>query len=103
MQFEVASQVQAKATVDLYSFLDGQNTQWATTIALSGTQQLTALVDGFGKGTSATLTQYRDPEVVTGAPFKVKAGEPLSISEDIHPLKELANSDNWLKQTMIAE
>ena len=69
LQFEVASQVQAKATVDLYSFLDGQNTQWATTIALSGTQQLTALVDGFGKGTSATLTQYRDSEMVTGAPF----------------------------------
>lgn len=103
LQFEVASQVQTKATVDLYSFLDGQNTQWATTIALSGTQQLTALVDGFGKGTSATLTKYRDPEVVTGVPFKVKAGEPLPISEDIHPLKELASSERWLKQTMIAE
>ena len=61
------------------------------------------MVDGFGKGTSATLTQYRDPETVIGAPFKVKAGEPLTISEDIHPLKELANSDNWLKQIMTAE
>ncbi len=71
LQFEVASQVQTKATVDLYSFLDGQNTQWAPTIALSGTQRLTAMVDGFGKGTSATLTQYRDLEMVTGAPFKV--------------------------------
>ncbi len=45
----VASQVQTKATVDLYSFLDGQNTQWTPTIALSGTQQLTAMVDGLVK------------------------------------------------------
>ena len=89
--------------VDLYSFLDGQNTQWTPTIALSGTQQLTAMVDGFGKETSATLTQYRDSEMVTGAPFKVKAGEPLPISEDIHPLKELASSERWLKQIMTAE
>lgn len=103
LQFEVASQVQTKATVDLYSFLDGQNTQWTPTIALSGTQQLTAMVDGFGKETSATLTQYRDSEMVTGAPFKVKAGEPLPISGDIHPLKELASSERWLKQIMTAE
>lgn len=103
LQFEVASQVQTKATVDLYSFLDGQNTQWVPVIALDGTQHLTTMVDGFGKGTSATLTQYRDPETVIGAPFKVKAGEPLTISEDIHPLKELANSNNWLKQIMTAE
>ena len=96
LQFEVASQVQTKATVDLYSFLDGQNTQWTP-------QQLTAMVDGFGKETSATLTQYRDSEMVTGAPFKVKAGEPLPISEDIHPLKELASSERWLKQIMTAE
>ena len=73
------------------------------TIALSGTQQLTAMVDGFGKETSATLTQYRDSEMVTGVPFKVKAGEPLPISEDIHPLKELASSERWLKQIMTAE
>ena len=103
LQFEVASQVQTKATVDLYSFLDGQNTQWTPTIALSGTQQLTAMVDGFGKETSATLTQYRDSEMVTGAPFKVKAGEPLPISEDTHLLKELASSEGWLKQIMTAE
>lgn len=103
LQFEVASQVQTKATVDLYSFLDGQNTQWAPTIALSGTQHLTAMVDGFGKGTFATLTQYRDPEMVNEAPFKVKAGELLTISEDIHPLKELASSESWLKQIMSAE
>lgn len=103
LQFEVASQVQTKATVDLYSFLDGQNTQWTPTIALSGTQHLTAMVDGFGKGTSATLTQYRDPEMVTGTPFKVKAGEPLTISENIHRLKELASSKSWLKQTMNAK
>ena len=103
LQFEIASRVQNKATVDLYSFLDGQNTQWTTTIALGGPQHLTAMVDGFGKKTSATITQYRDLEMVTGAPFKVKAGEPLTINEDIHSLRELIGSNCWLKQIMTAE
>lgn len=102
LQLEIASQAQNKAIVDLYSFLDGQNTQWTATTALKGTQHLTALVDGFGKDTSASLTQYRDSETVTADPFKVKAGEPLAIREDTYSLKELTSGNSWLKQIMAA-
>ena len=100
LNFEVASQAHGAATVDLYSFLDGQKSRWNTTIALTGVQRLIALVDGFGQGTSATLTQYRDVKTIAGAPFKVKAGEPLVISEDIYQLKELANKDSWLNRVI---
>ncbi|GGI63614.1 SufD family Fe-S cluster assembly protein [Limosilactobacillus caviae] len=103
LNFEVASQAHGAATVDLYSFLDGQKSQWNTTIALTGGQRLIALVDGFGQGTSATLTQYRNEKTIVGAPFKVKAGEPLAISEDIYQLKELANKDSWLNRVMTAK
>lgn len=97
-------------TTSLYSFLDGQQTQWTADVALNVPggvhHECRPVLDGYGQGTaghlhlweqSATLTDLQVDHLKTGS------GEPLAITEQVkrvapeNAIADALPTASWLK------
>lgn len=77
-------------TIKLSNFLDGDASQWTARAMLNpheyGRYHFLPQVDGFGKGSQASLTTYFDQDeggTVLAEPFKPTSGEPLMTNERV--------------------
>lgn len=87
---EMTMENEGDVTIRLSNFLDGDASQWDAQVTLNphhyGKYHFCPQVDGFGKGSQATLTTYLDQRQggsVSREPFKPTSGEPLKTSERV--------------------
>lgn len=87
---EMTLENEGDVTIRLSNFLDGDASQWDARVTLNphhyGKYHFSPQVDGFGKGSQATLTTYLDQRQggsVSREPFKPASGEPLKTSERV--------------------
>lgn len=101
LKFEIAEESDAELQTSLYSFLDGQQAFWQTTVGLAGNgkHKLRALVDGFGQATRAHLdVAVQNTAQVEIAPFKTASGEPLSLVKHVRQTDNFTKEAEWLAQ-----
>ncbi len=97
-------------TTSLYSFLDGQQTQWTADVALSvpggAHYECCPVLDGYGQGTAGHLHLWGQSAVPTELQLdhlKTGSGEPLAITEQLKrlaPTNAIADAlpaASWLK------
>lgn len=90
VQTNLTMENEGNVTIRLSNFLDGDASQWDARVTLNphhyGKYYFYPQVDGFGKGSQATLTTYLDQHQggsVRREPFKPTSGEPLKTSERV--------------------